>query len=95
MTLLSGSTDFTTTTGQLLDGDDSGAGGSNYTSNQAVTNSAVAVIVPSFARGPGNTVNVTNASAPIATTATTNISTAVESTSGDGQDRDHHHHYGQ
>ena len=82
LTLLSGSTDFTTTTGQVLDGNNSGAGGSNYTSNQAVSNSAVAVIVPSFARGPGNTVNVTNASAPIATTATTNIASGTSGATG-------------
>ena len=66
------STSFVTTNGQLLDGADSGAGGSNFNQATAVDNSAdVDVVIPSFARGPSGSlatsvVNVTNASAPIA-----------------------------
>ena len=66
------STSFVTTNGQLLDGNDSGTGGSNFNLSTAVNNSAdVDVVIPSFARGPSSgslatsTVNVPNASAPI------------------------------
>jgi sugar lactone lactonase YvrE len=66
------STSFVTTNGQLLDGADSGTGGTNFNQATAVDNSAdVDVVIPSFARGPSGSlatsvVNVTNASAPIA-----------------------------
>jgi hypothetical protein len=65
------STSFVTTNGQLLDGNDSGTGGSNFNQFTAVDNSAdVDVVIPSFARGPSSstvtsTVNVLNASTPI------------------------------
>ena len=73
--LNSGSTAFETASGQLLDGNDSGTGGTNYTEYQQVNNSAdVAVVVPCFARGPGSStitsvVNVANLSTPIAAAA--------------------------
>jgi hypothetical protein len=70
------STSFVTTNGQLLDGNDSGTGGTNFNQFTAVDNSAdVDVVIPSFARGPSGstitgTVNVLNASTPVfATTA--------------------------
>jgi hypothetical protein len=69
------STSFVTTNGQLLDGTDSGTGGTNFNQTAAVDNSAdVDVVIPSFARGPSGSlatsvVNVTNASAPIAAAA--------------------------
>jgi hypothetical protein len=65
------STSFVTTNGQLLDGNDSGTGGSNFNQFTAVDNSAdVDVVIPSFARGPSSstvtsTVNVLNLSTPI------------------------------
>ena len=65
------STSFVTTNGQLLDGNDSGTGGSNFNQRTAVDNSAdVDVVIPSFARGPSGSlatsvVNVTNASTRI------------------------------
>jgi hypothetical protein len=68
-------TSFVTTNGQLLDGADSGTGGTNFNQATAVDNSAdVDVVIPSFARGPSGSlatsvVNVTNASAPIAAAA--------------------------
>jgi hypothetical protein len=68
-----------TTTGQLLDGDDSGTGGDPYLANHVFAAPTVAVVLPSFARGPGNTVNVTNASASIAATVS---STATATKSG-------------
>ena len=73
--LNSGATALETTNGQLLDGDDSGAGGTNFIQYEQVNNSAdVAVIVPCFARGPSrpditSVVNVPNLSTPIASAA--------------------------
>ena len=74
----SGTSALTTPTGQLLDGDDSGAGGDAYVVNHLITSPTVAVVLPAFARGPGNTVNVTNASASIASTVSSSA-TASES----------------
>ena len=74
----SGTSAFTTPTGQLLDGDDSGTGGDAYVVTHLITMPTVAVVLPSFARGPGNTVNVTNASASIASTVSSSA-TASES----------------
>ena len=71
----SGRPGIETANGQLLDGDDSGAGGTSFIEYQQVNNSAdVAVIVPSFARGPSgsrtvSTVNVANLCTPIAAAA--------------------------
>jgi hypothetical protein len=65
------STSFVTANGQLLDGTDSGTGGTNFNQFTAVDNSAdVDVVIPSFARGPSSsavtgTVNVPNLSTPI------------------------------
>ena len=73
----SGNSALTTPTGQLLDGNDSGAGGNAYVVNKAFTLPTVAVVLPAFARGPGNTVNVTNASASIAATVSSSA-TATE-----------------
>jgi hypothetical protein len=67
----SGSTAFVTTNGQLLDGNGSGTGGTNFNQTTTVNNSAdVDVVIPSFARGPSSstitsTVNVLNVSTPI------------------------------
>jgi hypothetical protein len=79
------STSFVTTNGQLLDGADSGTGGSNFNQFTAVDNSAdVDVVIPSFARGPSSstvtsTVNVPNASTPIyATTVSKTIASVAE-----------------
>jgi hypothetical protein len=65
------STSFVTTNGQLLDGNDSGTGGTNFNQFTTLDNSAdVDVVIPSFARGPSSstitsTVNVLNASTAI------------------------------
>jgi uncharacterized repeat protein (TIGR03803 family) len=73
-------TSFVTTNGQLLDGADSGTGGTNFNQATVVDNSAdVDVVIPSFARGPSGSlatsvVNVTNASAPIAAAASAGLS---------------------
>ena len=71
VTLTSTSTSFVTTGGQLLDGDDSGVGGTNFQQFTAVNDSSDAeVVIPSFARGPSSgtitsVVNLPNAAAPI------------------------------
>ena len=79
--LNSGSTAIETASGgQLLDGNDSGAGGTNFTEYQEVNNTAdVSVVVPCFARGPGSStiasvVNVANLATPIAAAASQGLS---------------------
>ena len=83
---LSGTAFQTLSSGQLLDGNDSGAGGNDfYVENTPVNNSAdVAVVVPAFARGPGQTVNVTNASAAIATLTESGTTVTVSTTAAHG-----------
>jgi sugar lactone lactonase YvrE len=77
-------TSFMTTNGQLLDGTDSGTGGSNFNQSTVVNNSAdVDVVIPSFARGPsGSTVtsavNVLNASTPIFAGSAMSIATSAK-----------------
>jgi hypothetical protein len=78
------STSFVTTNGQLLDGTDSGVGGSNFNQFTAINYSAdVDVVIPSFARGPSSstitsTVNVLNASTPIFATSAMSIATSAK-----------------
>jgi hypothetical protein len=78
------STSFVTTNGQLLDGTDSGSGGTNFQQLTAVDNSAdVDVVIPSFARGPSSasitsTVNVLNASTPIFVATPLSISSSAK-----------------
>jgi hypothetical protein len=59
VTLVSGANAFKDATGVALDGNNSGAPGTNYTTTFTVTSStAVVVSIPSFARGPDSTHNV-------------------------------------
>jgi hypothetical protein len=73
-----------TTGGQLLDGNDSGVGGSNFSQLTAVNYSSdVQVVIPSFARGPSSgtitsTVNVPNASASIFSTSPISITSSAK-----------------
>ena len=72
-------------------------GPSDFTANEMVDNGAfttatdVAVVVPAFARGPGNTVNLPNASGPIASiadnssTGTVTVTTLVQDQALAGQ----------
>ena len=78
------STSFVTTNGQLLDGTDSGTGGTNFNQFTTVDNSAdVDVVIPSFARGPSgslatSTVNVLNLSAPIFAASPISVATSAK-----------------
>jgi hypothetical protein len=78
------STSFVTTNGQLLDGTDSGTGGSNFNQCTAVDNSAdVDVVIPSFARGPSSStvtsaVDVLNVSTPIFATSPVSIASSAK-----------------
>ena len=84
MTLTSSSTSFVTTGGQLLDGNDSGVGGTNFQQLTAVNYSSdVQVVIPSFARGPSSgtitsAVNVPNASASIFSTSPISIASSAK-----------------
>jgi hypothetical protein len=84
VTLTATSTSFVTTGGQLLDGNDSGVGGTNFQQFTAVNDSAdIEVVIPSFARGPSSgtitsTVNVPNASASIFSTSPISIASSAK-----------------
>ena len=82
LTLRSAANGFEDVAGVLLDGYDDGTPGGNYTTTFTVNAPPVAVGIPSFARGPGNSVILPNNAAASAAGIPFNLSSGAGVTSG-------------